>query len=352
MDSQTKGKYYRIAGLLLAILIVLGAAATVYFLKQRGSNGQVIPTGANTPVAGGSESTAQAGETGLSIFLSEGGSQPQLFIPLPRVTGEPLSDEEIALILARLPALPVDPADQQQFKFPQALLPPPRTGETIVESFPPPPEEASPGQVDTGPLQVLRYSPEGEIPIAPFVNVTFNQPMVPLATLGDLSVEEVPVIVEPDLPGTWRWLGTKTLNFQYESDLIDRMPMATAYQVTIPAGTTSATGGVLAESVQFSFRTPTPTLIRYYPTGEAQPLDTLFFIAFDQRVNPGGVLETIQVRVRPRTLEPGSAGVFRVEFSRIDPTFVLRTRATIVKWQSEVLESSRTRETTARGVRT
>lgn len=65
----------------------------------------------------------------------------------------------------------------------------------------------------------------------------------------------------------------------------------------------------------------------------------------------GNVLETIQVRVRPRTLEPGSAGVFRVEFSRIDPTFVLRTRATIVEWQSEVLESSRTRETIARGVR-
>ena len=99
-------------------------------------------------------------------------------------------------------------------------------------------------QVEAGPLQVLRYSPEGEIPIAPFVNVTFNQPMVPLATLDDLSDKDVPVIVEPALPGTWRWLGTKTLNFQYESDLIDRMPMATAYQVTIPAGTSSVTGGV------------------------------------------------------------------------------------------------------------
>jgi alpha-2-macroglobulin len=296
MNSQTKGKYYRIGAALLAILIVLGAAATVYFLNRRVSDGQVIPSGGSTPVAGGAEPTAQAGESGLSILLSEGGYQLQTYVPLPRVAGEPLSDEEIALILARLPALPVDSADQQQFKFPEALLPPPRTGETIAESFPPPLEEVPPDQIDTGPLQVLRYSPEGEIPIAPFVNVTFNQPMVPLATLADLSAEDVPVSVEPDLPGTWRWLGTKTLTFQYESDLIDRLPMATAYQVTIPAGTTSATGGALAESVQFSFRTPTPTLINYYPSGDAQPLDTLFFLAFDQRVDPDGVLETIQVQ--------------------------------------------------------
>ena len=181
MDSHTKAKYYRIAGLLLAILIALGAAVTVYYLRQRGSNGQVIPSGVSTPGAVGTEPTTQGGETDLAILLSEGGSQPQPRIPLPRVTGEPLSDEEIALILARLPGLPVDPADQQQLKFPEALLPPPRTGETIVESFPPPPDAVQPGQVDSGPLQVLRYSPEGEIPIAPFVNVTFSQPMVPLA---------------------------------------------------------------------------------------------------------------------------------------------------------------------------
>jgi hypothetical protein len=55
----------------------------------------------------------------------------------------------------------------------------------------------------------LRYAPEGEIPIAPFINVTFNQPMVPLATVEDLAQEDVPVIVVPDLPGTWRWVGTR-----------------------------------------------------------------------------------------------------------------------------------------------
>jgi hypothetical protein len=56
------------------------------------------------------------------------------------------------------------------------------------------------------------------------VNITFNQPMVPLGTLEDLAKEEVPVKLEPDLAGTWRWLGTKTLTFEYDSELIDRLP--------------------------------------------------------------------------------------------------------------------------------
>ncbi len=98
------------------------------------------------------------------------------------------------------------------------------------------------------------------------------------------------------MPGTWRWLGTKTLNFQFDSKLIDRMPMATEYTVTVPAGTTSATGGKLAETVQFKFRTPPPTVQQTYPySGEPQSLDPLFFISFDQRIDPGAVLETIKV---------------------------------------------------------
>ncbi len=174
-------------------------------------------------------------------------------------------------------------------------MPPPRTGETIEEIFPPP-ATIGPVQVDTGPLEVLRYSPEGEIPIAPFVNITFNQPMVPLATISDLAAEQVPVIIEPALQGTWRWLGTKTLNFQYDSELIDRLPMSTEYRVTVPAGTQSAIGGVLEETVQFTFSTPTATLIRYYPSHDPQPLDPIFFIAFDQRIDPQAVLATIEVR--------------------------------------------------------
>ncbi len=119
---------------------------------------------------------------GLSITLSDGSSEPGEYVPLPLAKGEPLTLEEINNILLRLPPLATDPDDRQAFRLPEEVLPPPRTGETITDPFPLPPEIAPP-DVESGPLEVLRYSPEGEVPIAPFVNVTFNQPMVPLSTL-------------------------------------------------------------------------------------------------------------------------------------------------------------------------
>jgi hypothetical protein len=255
----------------------------------------VNPPLAETPATPGDATAGDGEQPGLTIELSEGREQPESVEPLPVTPGEPLTDEEIEAILARLPALVIDPGDVMDFRLPEESLPPPLTGETIDEVFPAT-DGGDPVQVETGPLEVLRFAPEGEIPIAPFVNVTFNQPMVPLTTLEDLAAEDVPVIIEPSLPGTWRWLGTKTINFQYDSELIDRMPMATEYTVTILAGTQSASGSTLAEEVQFTFSTPPPTLISHYPYhDDPQPLEPIIFVGFDQHVDPEAVLETIQM---------------------------------------------------------
>jgi len=239
---------------------------------------------------------------GLSITLSEGKNQPEQVEPRTVATGVPLSDEDIKRVLARLPVLTAEPKDEVVFRLPEGPLPPPLPGETVEEAFPPPDQAGGAQMVDAGPLKVLRYAPEGEVPIVPFINVTFNQPMVPLDTIEGLSNEEVPVQINPELPGTWRWLGSKTLNFQYDSQEIDRLPMATVYTVTIPAGVESAIGGTLEEMVQFSFRTPTPTLEKTYPTSDSQPLEPLLFISFDQRIDPEAVLGTIQVVVKGETL--------------------------------------------------
>lgn len=243
------------------------------------------------------ESTPLSEETPipLSFSLSEGAESPDEAIePSAYVEGEALSEGETIAIFDRLPSLVVDSDDTTDFNLPDEVIPPPRPGETLEESFPPD-ESADPVTAEYGALEVLRYSPEGEIPIAPFVNITFNQPMVPLTTIEDLAEMDVPVQISPSIPGTWRWLGTKTLNFQADSDLVDRLPMATEYEVFIPAGTESAVGGVLGESVSFTFNTPAPKMLRYYPSGEPQPLDTLFFISFDQRIDPVSVLEHITV---------------------------------------------------------
>ncbi len=236
----------------------------------------------------------------LSVTLSEG--EPA--VPdetqaaagaLAPVPGEPLTPAEIDAILARLPVLPEQPDLQSEFKIAQQPIPPPRAGETITEPFPPEPDIVSQPEVESGPLQVLRFSPEGEIPIAPFISVTFNQPMVPLATLKSLSEADIPLKMTPSLPGTWRWLGTQTLTFEYDSTQIDRLPKATVYQLSVPAGTKSITGGVLEHSVEWSFSTPPPKILRKYPENIPQPLQPLIFIGFDQRIEPSAMLEAIRV---------------------------------------------------------
>jgi uncharacterized protein YfaS (alpha-2-macroglobulin family) len=281
-----------------------------FFLYKWYSRGPVAPAGTNTipmntngsqPLTSGAE--GQTDPYGLGVGLSPGQAQLQPVQTFQLADGVPLSPEEIALIFSRLPALLLAPGDQTDFHLPSEILPPPRPGNTIKEPFPPLETGRTPGTVEAGPLQILRFAPEGEIPIAPFVSVTFNQPMVPIGTLSDLAALDVPAQIEPALPGTWRWLGTKTLTFEYDSDLIDRLPKATEYRVTVPAGTKSIGGGILAESVSWTFRTPPPSVVTTYPDDAPQPLAPVFFVAFDQRIDPAAVLETIVVRAGNQRVE-------------------------------------------------
>ena len=229
---------------------------------------------------------------GLELRLSEGAAQPQAITAVAIPATEPLDDAVTQPILDRMPDLQAAAGDDAQFKLPPQSLPPPTASTAVTQSFPPSSDRAAP-EVASGALQVLRYAPEGEIPVAPFINITFNQPMVALDTLDALAADQVPVQVTPALPGVWKWLGTQTLSFEYHADGLNRFPMATEYTVEVAAGTTSATGGALAEAVTWQFRTPAPTVLRTYPSVSPQPRDPLLFISFDQRIEPAAVLATI-----------------------------------------------------------
>jgi len=234
-------------------------------------------------------------QSGLNIRLSDGQEVPTQIQSLIPIKGEPLTQEEVDAILERLTEWQVDQGLAVDFRLPEEILRPPLTGDTIPESFPTFTELSGPRPVFSEELEVLRFAPEGPVAIAPFISVTFNQPMIALNTLEALAEEEVPVQVSPIIPGSWRWLGTRTLNFLADSELFDRLPMATEYIVTIPAGVESASGKVLNESVQFSFSTPAPIIEDSYPSHSPQPLDPLFFISFDQRIDPEEVIEHIRV---------------------------------------------------------
>ena len=277
-----------------ALIVVILAGALI---SLNACTPSLPGTGGNTPMPDTSQpATGKPAENyGVDVGVSQGQAQAQTPVPQPVATGEPLTPQEIEAIFERLPDLPVSPNEQTSFKYPVQLLPPPRPGTTITETFPAVEPAPTPAVELPGPLEVLRHAPEGEIPIAPFVSITFNQPMVALGTLGDLAAEGVPAKIEPSLPGTWRWLGTKTLTFEYDSKLVDRLPKATEYTVSIPAGTRSASGGVLAQTVTWKFATPAPVVTAMYPQNVPQPLDPLIFVAFDQRIEPAAVLKTIQV---------------------------------------------------------
>src|SRR5262245_59994627 len=236
------------------------------------------------------------GEMGLQFRLSEGQEESKQQEPPNKVeAAEPLDPAAIDSLLKRLPPIKTEADDEQEFAFRDRSLPPPRTGQTISGTFPTAGSATVP-ETAKGPLEVLRFAPEGEVPIAPHLSITFSQPMVPVTSNQDLAASEVPVKLTPQPPGKWRWIGTKTLLFEPQN----RFPMATGYTVEIPAGTKSATGGALAAAKRWTFSTPPLQIKTKYPTEGPHSRNPLFFIAFDQRIDPGQLLKYIRLEAANR----------------------------------------------------
>lgn len=230
----------------------------------------------------------------LGIRLSEGqplAAEPE---PVQLVEGTELTPDEVQAVIDRLPAWAVPDTDREPFNRPPQTLLPPLVGETIDGVFPPPPTDA-PDDPTTGPLQVLRYQPEGPVDVAPFLSVTFDRPMVPLATLDQLDDADVPVVVTPAIEGRWRWIGTRTLRFEVVPGELDRLPGSTDYTVEVPAGTQAADGAELAETVSWTFTTPTLSVTDFVGDDESLPLTPVFVAVFDQIVDPAAVLDTIEL---------------------------------------------------------
>ena len=268
-----------------------GNAATSASGGDGGGNGSA-PTLVAATSARDSGGSGQG--TALTVLLSEGEAIGGASVPaVSRVDGRPLDAAEIRAVTDRLPPWDEDDgSDTVDFNRPPESLPPPRTGDTVDRPFPAGPDSDAP-DVDPGPLAVLRVQPEGDVGIAPFVSITFNQPMVPLATIGQLDDLDVPATITPTLPGRWQWIGTRTLRFEHDPEVFDRLPMATSYVVEVPSGTTSQSGGELAETVRFEFETPTPNLAWLIPQHDSLDLQPVFVAIFDQRIEPAAALEAI-----------------------------------------------------------
>jgi uncharacterized protein YfaS (alpha-2-macroglobulin family) len=224
------------------------------------------------------------------------GEVPSRAAPRPAVAPAVLlSTGDAARILARLPALQPEPTAADSFAFPARTLPPPRTGRVVLAGFPPADSVAPPrpsGPRTPAALTVVRGAPRGEIPVGAEVTVTFSQAMVPLSSVSAVEAQAVPVRLSPQPAGRWRWLDVRTLVFTP----LGRMPAATEYTVTIPAGTRSATGGTLGQAVSWTFATPPLVATGGLPYGTGIRRDPLILVQFDQRIDRAALAQRIRLR--------------------------------------------------------
>ncbi len=229
---------------------------------------------------------------GLLFHLSEGAETVSAPAMLAATPAESLADSDAKHVFDRMPPFAIE-AEQKPFAMRDESLPPPRPGKTLVSEFPPPSEaEALPASETNGTLQIVRHMPEGDVPIAPHLSLTFSQPMVPVTSLEELTAQSVPVKLSPAPPGKWRWVGTKTLLFEPTG----RFPMSTIYHVEVPAGTKSTIGGIFTTPVTWNFSTPPVQLTASSPVVGPTRRDVLLFAAFDQKIDAAEVLKTVRVQ--------------------------------------------------------
>lgn len=236
--------------------------------------------------------------TTMSVTLIDGSpSKDGAGSALVRPQTSKLDRARTDALLSRMKDLVQEEGDQVDFAKREKSLPPPKSGETVETSFPPESSYARPEAVaadTTSPLTVLRFAPEGEVPLAPHVSVTFDHPMIAVTSHKDTVAAGVPVKIEPEVKGDWRWVGAKTVLFEAPEQT--RLPMATEYTVTIPEGTKSKHGNLLAEGKSWKFKTPPAQVTTMWPQYGSRPLDQKMFLGFNQKIEPEKMLEHIKVK--------------------------------------------------------
>ncbi len=266
-------------------------------------------------------------EPGLVIRLSNADESGSGQAATKRGKATDLDAADTKKVLARLPKLEGKADDTKEFALRAGSKPAPRTGATVLGAFPPAKAKPPKTKAHGGPLEVTRVAPTGDVPLAPHLSVSFSEPMVPVTSIAELASKDVPVRLDPMPEGKWRWVGAKTLLFEPA----ERLPMATSYEVTVPAGTKSANGSKLAKAKHWTFQTPPPSVQTFHPQGGPTRLQPVMFASFDQAIDRNDVLGTISL-----TLPKGkSVGVRLAEEGEIEGDDVVRqlaAQATEGRW--------------------
>ncbi len=151
-----------------------------------------------------------------------------------------------------------------------------------------------PGEVK-GELKVLSATPKGltrNPSEAEALVVIFDRPMVALEALPEGKGSSF-LKISPSVRGKHRWLGTRALAFTPD----ERLPFATRFEVTVPAGTCSMDGYCLSSDHVWEFRTVRPRVVRSFPVDGQKNLkpDTKILIAINQNVDEDKAAACIEI---------------------------------------------------------
>ena len=145
--------------------------------------------------------------------------------------------------------------------------------------------ETASGPLGKAPLAIVAAGPRGVVDIDrdPGITMVFNRPM---HAVGASAVEGLPKVrVESDggrsVDGQFRWIGTRGLLFKPSG----RLPGATRFTVTVPAGSKALDGMALLSDYHYDFATDRPALTNTFPARPLRPTESIF-LQFTQPIEP------------------------------------------------------------------
>src|SRR5690349_17766392 len=106
--------------------------------SRSGGTSASAPAGSGAAPADQALSQTKDAPPGLELAVSSGKAGPPAFDRANLAPAKRLSEADVHALLGRLQPIAADAADQQAFALRAKSQPPPRTGQTIKSSFPPP----------------------------------------------------------------------------------------------------------------------------------------------------------------------------------------------------------------------
>ena len=226
---------------------------------------------------------------GLVLRLSEGTESAERPSALPAAQATTLSPSETAAVLSRLPALDRCPPTRRTSRCARSRCRRRARARRSRSPFPPPDgRRARPRPPRPARSRSLRHAPEGDVPLAPHLSVTFSQPMVAVTSHDDLAKAGVPVRLEPRAAGPVA-LGRHEDAALRADAAASRWRRSTAWRCRPARG--PRPGGALAAAGALDLHDAARRCCEArHPADVPARREPILFASFDQKIDPAAVL--------------------------------------------------------------